>query len=70
MKTRLEKHKVCDECFTDEIRTDCVCFDGNYTVIELEFDVCECCGQTVNNGMPSKTEFNEKQFKIKQNGTQ
>lgn len=64
MKTRLEKHKVCVNCLSVGIKYhDCICtYQNNYPVIELEFEVCDCCGNLVSDGSPAETEFNEKQF--------
>jgi len=64
MKTRLEKHKVCDQCFAISIiSNDCVCSYGKYKTIELEFDVCDCCGNLISDGNPANTKFNEDQIK-------
>ena len=64
MKTRLEKHKVCDQCYAvGLLYNDCVCSYGKYKTIELEFEVCECCGNLVDDGNPADTPFNEEQFK-------
>jgi len=61
---RIEKHSVCDECFNVGISPHCVCFDSNYSTIELEFEVCDCCGQVLNDGRtPANTEFNAEQLK-------
>jgi len=42
---------------------DCVCSQGNYKTIELEFETCECCGQMINGGEPADTPFNLEQLK-------
>lgn len=62
MKTRLEKFRVCDQCMSVGI-TDpsCVCSDSNYKTIELEFEVCDCCGHVICD-QPADTEFNLKQL--------
>jgi len=66
MKTRLEKFKVCDQCLCVAIvHTDCVCAYGKYKTIELEFEVCDCCGNLISDGQPADTPFNEEQFKNK-----
>jgi hypothetical protein len=64
MMTRLEKLKVCDQCWSVGM-TDpyCVCANGNYTTIELEFEVCACCGNLTEDGSPAETPFNEEQLK-------
>ena len=61
MKTRLEKFRVCDQCFSVGV-TDhtCMCTYMKFNSIELEFEVCECCGNLVTD-YPADTEFNEKQ---------
>lgn len=64
MKTRLEKHEVCDQCHAVGILyNDCICSYGKYKTIELEFEVCECCGNLVDDGNPADTPFNDEQFK-------
>ena len=64
MKTKLEKHRVCKDCLCVGImHTDCKCSYGKYEVIELEFEVCECCGNLISDGDPADTEFNKAQFK-------
>lgn len=64
MKTRLEKHKVCADCFSVGITyNDCVCtYQRNYKTIELEFEVCDCCGHLLSDGQPAETQFNEQQI--------
>ena len=63
MKTRLEKYKVCDQCFSVGITDpDCVCVHGNYKKIELEFEVCDCCGSLISDGNPADTPFNDRQL--------
>ena len=63
-KVRLEKHRVCDQCYCLGIQyNDCICSYGNYKVIELEFEVCICCGHLINDGQPADTEFNKQQLK-------
>lgn len=34
----------------------CVCFNGSYKTITLEFEVCDCCGAKKEE--PAETEFN------------
>ena len=64
MKTRLEKFKVCVKCFCVGIRdSDCVCAYDKYETIELEFEVCDCCGNLISDGDPADTPFNDEQFK-------
>jgi len=64
METRLEKHEVCDQCYSLEIiDINCVCTYREYKTIELEFEVCDCCGHLINNGEPADTPFNTEQFK-------
>lgn len=64
MKTRLEKHKVCDECYSIGIvDNNCRCTYGKYKTIELEFEVCDCCGHLIRDGIPADTKFNEEQIK-------
>jgi hypothetical protein len=60
---------VCDQCYCVGITyVDCICIYGKYKKIELEFEVCECCGHLVNDGKPADTEFNKTQFKNYKNG--
>lgn len=64
MKTRLEKFKVCDQCYcVGKQHIDCVCAYDKYNTIELEFEVCECCGHLINDGAPAHTPFNDEQIK-------
>lgn len=66
MKTRLERHRVCTHCFALGIMDiNCICSYGNYKVIELEFEVCDCCGHVLNDGQPADSEFNKQQLKKK-----
>jgi len=63
MKTRLEKHIVCEDCQSVGILdAHCMCAYGNYKKIELEFEVCDCCGNLVDDGNPADTKFNENQL--------
>lgn len=66
MKRRLEKHTVCTSCFVVGItQHDCVCtYQNNYETVELEFEVCDCCGHLICDGSPADTEFNTQQFEI------
>ena len=67
MKTRLEKYDVCDQCHAVGIlHNDCICAYDKYKTIELEFEVCKCCGNLVEDGSPADTPFNDKQFKEKE----
>ncbi len=62
---KIEKHTVCASCLSVGI-TDvfCICMDSNvYPTIELEFEVCKCCGNLICDGDPAETEFNKKQLK-------
>ena len=64
MKTRLEKFKVCVDCLSvGTTYNDCVCTYGNYKTVELEFEVCDCCGHLVSDGNPAKTSFNDEKIK-------
>ena len=64
MKTRLEKFEVCDQCCSvGIIHGDCVCSYDKYKTIELEFEVCECCGHLIDDGNPADTQFNDEQIK-------
>ena len=63
MKTRLEKFGVCPDCYgVGVIDTSCGCMEGNYKTIELEFEVCECCGSVIDDGNPADTPFNDEQI--------
>ena len=64
-KTRLEKHLVCTACFAVGIPDpDCICtYQDGYDELELEFEVCTCCGQLVEDGYPADTKFNKEQLK-------
>jgi len=66
---RLEKHKVCASCYSVGITDlNCVCtYSNNYPTIELEFKVCTCCGNLINDGEPADTPFNDEQFKKLEN---
>ena len=62
--THLQKFDVCDRCFSvNIIDTGCICVDSNYTTIELEFEVCSCCGRLIGDGNPADTPFNDEQLK-------
>lgn len=63
MNTSLEKFEVCDQCWSvGIIDNNCVCSYDKYKTIELEFEVCNCCGNLVEDGSPADTEFNRKQL--------
>ena len=63
-KTRLEKFRVCINCLSvGMIYSDCVCTYDKYETIDLEFEVCNCCGNIVEDGNPADTEFNNEQLK-------
>ncbi len=70
MKTRLQRFFVCDQCLSAGITdVNCVCMTERYNLIELEFDVCECCGNMVEDGTPADTFFNREQIdKLEGNG--
>ena len=64
MTTHLQKFNVCSDCHSLGITyTDCSCSNGNYSTIELEFEVCNCCNNVIEDGSPADTKFNEKQIK-------
>lgn len=65
MSTRLEKHTVCAHCHSvGIIYNDCICtYQNGYPTVELEFEVCNCCGNLVSDGQCADTPFNEKQLK-------
>lgn len=62
MSKILEKLSVCRECLSpDIIYAECVCVtERRYPTIELEFEVCKCCGNM--SSQPADTEFNAKQL--------
>lgn len=62
MSKSLQKIKVCRDCLSPGIiYPECICvYDRNYATIELEFEVCNCCGNM--NSHPADTEFNKKQL--------
>jgi hypothetical protein len=68
MSIRLEKHRVCADCHSVGITyNDCRCtYQNGYPTIELEFEVCECCGNIVNDGQCADTPFNNEQLKLDQ----
>lgn len=62
--TRLEKHSVCTDCLAVGVTDpNCICTYGKYERIELEYEVCNCCGNLIDDGNPADTEFNKEQFK-------
>lgn len=65
MRTNLEKHHVCVICWSVNITdTNCICaHSSNYPTVELEFEVCGCCGSIISDGQPEDTEFNKSQLK-------
>lgn len=64
--TYLQKFKVCDQCFSVSIvDLNCICTFGNYKTVELEFEVCDCCGKLIADGSPADTPFNDEQLKYK-----
>lgn len=63
-KYRLEKFEVCDQCYSvGLLYNDCICSYGKYEIIELEFEVCQCCGNLVDDGTPADTPFNRGKLK-------
>ena len=62
MNTRLEKFEVCDQCYSVGIRPGCICSYDKYKTIKLEFKVCECCDQLINDWSPPDTPFNKEQI--------
>lgn len=62
---KLEKHEVCIDCLAVLITDpNCgCCYNNGYETIELEYEVCDCCGNLINDGSPAKSEFNTNQFK-------
>jgi hypothetical protein len=63
MKTKLEKFKVCSQCYcVGIIHTDCICSYGKYKSIELEFEVCVCCDNLIEDGVPADSEFNKQKL--------
>lgn len=65
MKTEIVKHTVCVDCLsTTIINVDCRCVThNNYKTVELEFEVCACCNNILNDGSPAETEFNTQKYK-------
>jgi hypothetical protein len=62
--TKLQKFQVCDKCWSvDIVDLSCVCSYGKYKTIQLEFEVCECCGKLIADGTPADTPFNDEQLK-------
>ena len=61
----LVKHRVCVDCLSlDIVNADCRCvYSRDYETIELEFEVCSCCGNT--NAHPADTDFNKQALKQK-----
>ncbi len=56
------KLKVCDECYNHPaLEKDCICWEGNYPEIELEFKACRCCDNVEFDHLPF-TEFNRQQL--------
>jgi hypothetical protein len=62
--THLEKFDVCPECLgVGNVDSNCICQYNQYESIELEYEVCNCCGNIIEDGSPANTEFNKKQLK-------
>lgn len=57
-----DKYEVCADCHSAEIiYSECVCVtEKRYPTIELEFDICRCCGHT--STLPNDSEFNDQQY--------
>jgi hypothetical protein len=68
--TKLIKFSVCIDCFgIGIIDSECRCVTGNnFPTIQLEFEVCSCCENIIEDGNPADTEFNRKQFEKLKNG--
>lgn len=64
MNTVLQKFIVCTSCLSVGITdNNCICsYSHKYPTIELEFEVCECCGHLIEDGSPADTLFNNQQF--------
>jgi hypothetical protein len=63
MEKILQKFEVCASCWSVGISDpDCICSHSKYKTIELEFEVCKCCGHLVSDGSPAETPFNEEQL--------
>lgn len=58
--THLEKHRVCTSCFSiGTTDPNCICCNtDNYDTIELEFEICNCCGNPIEDGTPADSIFN------------
>lgn len=64
METKLKKFDVCDRCYSVGILDpNCNCSFTNFHTINLEFEVCGCCGNVVTDGQPADTEYNITQIK-------
>jgi len=65
MSIRIERHRVCSSCWSvTATDPECVCcYSNRYDTIELDFEVCGCCNNLVEDGTPAETEFNDKQLK-------
>jgi len=63
MSTYLRKYEVCANCLSIGITDpNCICsYDFRYQTVELEFEVCLCCGNTADT--PADTEFNQAQYR-------
>lgn len=55
-KTQIEKMLACMSCY--EVN-GCDCNCGS---IELEFEVCSCCGNVLDERCPADTKFNSDQI--------
>ena len=63
-KIKLKKFEVCATCYSVGMTDiNCVCvYEHKWDTIELEFEVCSCCGSLIEDGNPADTEFNKKQL--------
>lgn len=61
----LKRFNVCTECKARvrAVDSNCICnFSSLFDTIELEFEVCECCGKEVTPEQYADTEFNKAQI--------
>lgn len=60
----LRKLEVCPECLMHQRPPfECICTYMSYKPIILELNVCNCCGNIVDDGNPPETVFNIEQLK-------
>lgn len=62
--TSIKKFVVCAACHGIGVpEPECICtYQNGYPTIELEFEVCDCCGHPVSDGTAADTPFNDEQF--------